>query len=295
MTDDFRRLTELQEVRSAAFQSASAALAACEHYLRHGVPDGCQIEAVEIEPTKLAKGEDIFSALEKIRRRGREIKASLHTIASAPFPSKQAKARMREMVEQLAQRGQPDCSPLLEAGREIAWPVTTVKSMVPSEQPQLAFAEVPDTIALFAWLHKDALIKRLDAEIDAEADDPASLSVGDREIRTAEAMGDLLDVESQEASLTWSAMEQNLPVEFRADCSPLAILQVRADHRSCNSRWGCLPLRLVHGRGDCFRGRPARPSIIDRIAAHVRRRARHPLALVQAGDGAIVQVDERKV
>ena len=54
---------------------------------------------------------------------------------------------------------------------------------------------MPDTIALVAWLHRDLLIKRLDAEIDAEADDPASLSHADREVRAAEAEADLLATE----------------------------------------------------------------------------------------------------
>jgi hypothetical protein len=40
----------------------------------------------------------------------------------------------------------------------------------------LAFHEAVDVVGLVAWLHKDAQIKRLDAEIDSEADDGAALS-----------------------------------------------------------------------------------------------------------------------
>jgi hypothetical protein len=40
-------------------------------------------------------------------------------------------------------------------------------------------------------------------------------------------MGDLLDIEFQEAALVWSAMAQNLPIEHRADCAPQAILRCR--------------------------------------------------------------------
>ena len=40
-------------------------------------------------------------------------------------------------------------------------------------------------------------------------------------------MGDLLDIERQEAALTWSAMEQGLPIEFRSDLSPLALLGLK--------------------------------------------------------------------
>ena len=55
----------------------------------------------------------------------------------------------------------------------------------------------------------------------------SALSHADREIRTAEVMGDLLACECDEAALVWLAQSQGLPIEFRHDCSPLAILQVR--------------------------------------------------------------------
>jgi hypothetical protein len=40
-------------------------------------------------------------------------------------------------------------------------------------------------------------------------------------------MADLLSVERDEAALTWSAMEQRLPIEFRPDISPLALLGLK--------------------------------------------------------------------
>jgi hypothetical protein len=136
---------------------------------------------------------------------------------------------MREIVEQLATRGAPSVSLLIEHDRrEIGWPMTQLRSEVlGGEHPALAFAEVPDAVALLAWLHRDALIKRLDAEIDAEADDAASLSHEERQRREAVAQADLLAVERDECALTWQAQSQGLPVEHRADVSPLAILQVR--------------------------------------------------------------------
>ena len=75
--------------------------------------------------------------------------------------------------------------------------------------PAIAFAEVPDTVALLAWAFKDALIARLDAEIDAEADDAAAFTHEQRQQREAEAQGDLLAIERDESWLVWSAMSQN--------------------------------------------------------------------------------------
>jgi hypothetical protein len=57
-TADFKRLQELQEVRSAAWQTASAALANVGDWLRHGKPADCVLEAVETAPPKLNKGRE---------------------------------------------------------------------------------------------------------------------------------------------------------------------------------------------------------------------------------------------
>jgi hypothetical protein len=103
----------------------------------------------------------------------------------------------------------------------------SVTSEVHGERRSLAFSEQLHALALFAWVFKDALIAAIDREIDAEADDAASLSHEERQRREAEAMGDLLDIERQEAALVWRAQSEGLPVEHRADISPLALLGVR--------------------------------------------------------------------
>jgi hypothetical protein len=91
----------------------------------------------------------------------------------------------------------------------------------------VAFAELPDALALTCWLHKDALIAALDREIVAESDDAAALTHEARQQRAAEVQGDLLAVERDEAALMWRAQAENLPVEHRADISPLALLSLR--------------------------------------------------------------------
>ena len=86
---------------------------------------------------------------------------------------------------------------------------------------------MPDTVALVAWLHKDALIAALDREIASEADDKAALSHEAREKAVAETQADLLAVERDESWFVWQAQSQGLPVEHRADISPLALLGLR--------------------------------------------------------------------
>jgi hypothetical protein len=226
-TADFNRLQELQEVRAAAWRAASQAKAACEDFLRHGVPGNCRLEAIETEPPPLKKGEGILDAIEARRRRVRELRADLHRLASAPFPSAYCKQQMRAQIEQLAERGSPSISRLVELDGQVEFETQHLKSMVVAEQRLLAFAETPDALALIAWLHRDTLVKRLDELITSESDDKAALSHEQRQQAEAEVMADLLAIEHEESLFVWQAQSQNLPVEHRSDISPLALLGLR--------------------------------------------------------------------
>jgi hypothetical protein len=228
LTDDLQRLQQLSEVRTAAWQSTSAALQSVETYLRFAKPGNTVVEAVDVDVPKPAKGEaGLLDQIETRRRRVRELKADLHRIASAPYPSAHARAKVRQEVEALAQIGQPALTNVIEHDGKIVWPSKIVQSEVYTEQRALAFTEQPDALALIAYLLKPQLIAALDREIDAEADDPASLSHTDREVRAAEVQADLVEVERVEAELVFEAWSKNLPVEHRSDVSPLALLGVR--------------------------------------------------------------------
>ena len=140
MAFDFKMQTELQAERSAAFQSASAPLAGCETWLRDGRPHGTVLEDYDGPEPKLAKGENGFpDAIENRRRRVRELRADLHRIASAPYPSNHGKQRMREQVEQFAQRGAPSVSRLVELDGPVEFETQRVESEVHGERRSLAF------------------------------------------------------------------------------------------------------------------------------------------------------------
>jgi hypothetical protein len=224
-TDEFHRVQTRQTERSAVFQLCSQGLAQVEAWLRDGRPSGTVLEAVEVEPPKLLKGEDVLSGIERLRRRCRELKSDLHRIASAPMPSSWAKERMREQVEALAARGEPDASVLTERGANIIWPTVQLRVTIYNAEPgAVGYAEVPDMLAIEAWRNKEAIIKQLTALIDAESDDKAALTDTERQLRTAEVMADELACERDEAALTWRAVSEQLPVWFRADIAPQALL-----------------------------------------------------------------------
>jgi hypothetical protein len=227
-TREFELIKQRSEDRTAAWRTTAAPVATCADFLRHGVPGNCKLEAVEVQPPKLNKGETVTDAIEHLRRRGRELKADLHRIQSAPYPSSYAERQMIAQVEALAMQGAPSVSLLIEHDGKIVWQTQQMQSTVYNAQPRaVAFTEVPDAVALVAWLHKDALIAALGREIASEADDKAALTHEARQKAEAETMGDLLAVERDESWFVWQAQSQGLPVEHRPDISPLALLGVR--------------------------------------------------------------------
>ena len=213
-------------MRSEAWRSASRVVQAVEGWLRDGKPLGTVLQDHQIEMPKLNKGETITDGIERLRRRGRELRADHHRIQSAPYPSSYAKQLMREQIEALAVQGAPSVADLVEHGRQIAFQTQRVQSSVyNTSSPAVAFAEIEAAVPLLLWLHKDAMIAAL--EITAEADDPAALTPTEREKRESEVLDDLLSVEHAECELVWLAQSQNLPCEHRPDVDPRALLSVR--------------------------------------------------------------------
>jgi hypothetical protein len=114
----------------------------------------------------------LTDAIDRHRRRARELKADLHGITSAPYPASHAKARMREQVEVLAQRGAVNVSQLVEHNGDLEFPTQQTQVAILNAQPgAVGFVQVSDTLALLAWTFKDSLLARIDAEVMAEADD----------------------------------------------------------------------------------------------------------------------------
>ncbi|MGY4434844.1 hypothetical protein ACVWWO_007321 [Bradyrhizobium sp. F1.13.1] len=106
-------------------------------------------------------------------------------------------------------------------------PTKTVQAMVhnvPGAPGAVVFVEVP-VAAILSTVLKDQFIAWLAADVGRNADPKGALSHEARQKAEAEVMGDLLAVERDEAALVWQAQAQGLPVEHRADCNPLAILQ----------------------------------------------------------------------
>lgn len=125
-----QRLNARCERTNAASQVALRTRTAVEAWLKNR-PGGTTIEDWVGPDPKPAKSEDIITTVSRLERRTRELRADLHRVESAPFPSSYGKERMREIVLTWARAGAPNVSALIEHEHgEIAWPMRTLHSTV---------------------------------------------------------------------------------------------------------------------------------------------------------------------
>lgn len=232
-TADFDRVQQRQAERAASWQSAARVVSEVESYLRHGVPGGCALEAVEVEPPKPNKGESLLDHLDRVRRRCRELRADLHRTRSASYPLAHVKRKLREIVERIAR--EPDLTNLIEHDTDIVWPSTRYQAdVIGGAERALAFHESFNGLGVLAWLMKDQLLKKLFELADESGDDQAALSHEARQTAEAQLLGDILAQERIESEIVWLLMAQGGNVEHRADCAPQAILGVQLKTNKLN-------------------------------------------------------------
>jgi hypothetical protein len=231
---DMTRLQSLEQHRGAVMRNTGQVLTHTEDWLRSGRPAGTRLtEAPAIAVADIMrKGERAADALERVRMRLRELDADSHRVNSAPYPSADVKKKMREEIENLAMRGVPHVGALVETFGAIGWPrdplALPLVAIGDKGVPLVgnAVGDVPDVLAMFAWLHRPALLKALDGLVDSESDDAAALSVEAREVKLSELAADKLATERVECALVFAMQEQSEAVEHRVDANPCALLNV---------------------------------------------------------------------
>jgi hypothetical protein len=231
---ELARLSAMEAERAAIWRNVGVLVQRCEDWIRSGRPHGTTLtEVAAIEFDEIVKrDEKVNDALERLRHRLRELAADRHRIESAAYPSADCKARLREQIDTLANRGTPSVDMLIEHNGEIGWPQTTQRhelvAMGTDGSPVRGHAtgETFDALGVFVWMHRAALLKAIDALVDSESDDAHALSVTDREVRLAEIERDRLATERMEAALIWSCQIAGQAIEHRADVSVLALLGI---------------------------------------------------------------------
>ncbi|WP_426615358.1 hypothetical protein [Bradyrhizobium sp. McL0616] len=239
---EMQRLGALEQSRGAALQNVGMLVRRAEDWLRQGRAGTKLVEVAPVEVSDiLKKNETRLAALTRIQFRLRELDADRHRVMSAPVPSKDAKAKAHAEITALADRGMPLVEGLIEYpdGR-LGWPMTTMRlplgaAIVGKTGDRLvgdATGELPDVIALVAWLLRPQLLKAVNDLLDASADDSTALSASDRDAKVIEIAADKLATERIQAALIWAMQSSGDAVEHPSDADVAAVLSVELAARS---------------------------------------------------------------
>jgi hypothetical protein len=154
-------------------------------------------------PAKLPKIDNLSAALQKNRDQQSALNDELIALETAPMTKAEAKAAMRAAVAALAK--QPDVSGLFY-DQQLSWPTAQLVAHGNSTGKEgtgtvVTAATVRDSFGLFIWAHADAIVAKLDAEIERMGNDAAALSREDQAARIAEAQAKLLAAQRQQETI----------------------------------------------------------------------------------------------
>lgn len=173
------------------------------------------------ETIKFKKGERAAD-VEKIRAERDALLQQLSAVRTAPRPSDQVKAAVRAQVEALAKIGKPDVTGALNHGEEVHWPTAPLDlRLIGTEAPGVVGGSAPNALAVLAWLHKNALLAAIEAEIDANANDEAALTDEQRAAREKQLLAQILENERREEAAIVAAGGAILR---RREADPRAVL-----------------------------------------------------------------------
>jgi hypothetical protein len=189
----------------------------CENYLYDNTHAHFTLAPPTPAPT-LAKNETIAGAVDKLRSRIAGFRAEERTAANAPKTAADAKQIVRAQIAKIAEAGKIDPFDAIEAGRPLKFAEVVLQNGAGN------WTRIPDAFSTFAWLFKDQIIARLEAEVDAKADDSAALDDETRAARIAEARREILSLEREEEAMVTLARSTGLAFQRRADADPRAIL-----------------------------------------------------------------------
>ena len=177
------------------------------------------------EPKVLAN-ESTADAIERRRRRIRELVADRGQVDAAPILSIEAKRAALRQIEELAERGRPNVFDTLQVtDGNVAWPQHTHQLRVMNGTGhETAASTHPDALAVLAWIQKDAMVAAINREIDECADDAHALNAADRASKRKEILDDKLAVEREEELLISQLEASGAQVARRPDADPRAVL-----------------------------------------------------------------------
>jgi hypothetical protein len=190
------------------------------------------IEAPLMPPPSLKKGETVGDAVERVRQEIGRLHDDVAAARAAPWPSSAAKAKVRQQISALVERGRPNLLVLLEGHRRefqfatrLAPPVL-VRGFQESGAGVTEAGEQFDSEATLAWLFEEALIQKLDKEIERVSDDASALSDERRAAKIAELAAKTLAAERLEEALIMQGEAMGQPIQRHAAADARAVLSL---------------------------------------------------------------------
>ncbi|RWI92863.1 hypothetical protein [Mesorhizobium sp.] len=220
--DELKRITEKRDVRNHRWNHVANIVQSAERYL----------DSVSEPLAPFTGTVKKASSLDAARKTIDSLRADRQQVQAAPFPSSKVKQAIRSQVDALAAQGRPDLFGAVEYGAPVGWPKTLLT--IPSSGLMLnddkrtsmigsARTETVDTMALFAWVHRDALLAALDKELAEVADDDAALDDATRAKKLQQIAEALLDAERADCALVAAG---NDTMAYRIDTDPRALLGI---------------------------------------------------------------------
>lgn len=220
---EIAELTAVHASRSARAGAVSGLVSRAERWL-NDLPRSAILSDAISAPPVVPKRSNLLDMIEARRRRVRELTADARRVEAAPVPSEVVKARLAAEIARIAEAGAPDVSGAIEGGELIRWPAATQHIGITGAG--VGSLMVPDALSVFVWLHRAALIDRLNTEVDAVADDANALTDAERADQLAVIERDMLAAEREEVALIELAAESGTPIAHRPDIAVPALLGV---------------------------------------------------------------------
>jgi hypothetical protein len=197
-------LARIQKRRDASLAKSGPVgriLSGIEKYL-----DGVRSGGLSLAPeVTINRGVSIDGIIKEIQ----SFRSDLGEIEVAPWPAADAKARAIAEIDYLASRGAISVGNSVDHRSQLRWPNEKTHLVGFGSKDEHGRPDVwgkttlSADVALLAWLHRDALVERVCAEIDAVSDDAIALSEEDRRSRTEKTQAQIMHAERVCAAIIW--------------------------------------------------------------------------------------------
>lgn len=218
--------------RQAALSARRAAFAAVVQHCEAWTLQQTGPLAADARPApKMKRGENVVAAVERTRAQLSDLHGQQERTRRAPLPTADARQRLRSRVLNAADAIPPaNISAIISSGLEAhQWTTRplSITTLTPTAEGEPALgrgtARVPDITAILAALFPEQLIAFLEQSLP---DDSGCLSDEERFALLAGLEAEIEQVERDEASLLFQAMQAGADVLPRQDAAPAAVLAV---------------------------------------------------------------------